>query len=102
MPVGTSATSLLINGAILPDDVQGPPPSPLETPEFTILVMLGPAEFRSSNFDQFQPSSYQLEVIGPWPNRQVKGVSRGGGGGVVRHHLARLYRWTAVKSRKLQ
>ena len=52
MPVGTSATSLLLTGATLPDDVLRPPP-PLGTPYFTVLFILGSAEPRSSTLTDF-------------------------------------------------
>ena len=71
VPAGTSAISLMLTGATLPDDVQGTPP-PKDTPEFTILVMLGSAEARSSTLTNFSRQVTNWRVLGfadpriPW------------------------------------
>ena len=71
MPVGTSATSLLMPSAPLPDDVQGTPP-PQDTPKFTILFLVGSAEPRSSTMTNFSRQVTNWRVLGsaepriPW------------------------------------
>ena len=64
MPIGTSATSLLLTGATLLDDVQGPPPPPHT---HTLILYFGHAwlcRAEIKHIDQFQPSYYQFESTG--------------------------------------
>ena len=63
VPLGTSANSLLMTGATLPDDVQGPPPPRKPLIHHFDHAWLCRAQIY--HIDQFQPSSYQLENTGP-------------------------------------
>ena len=63
VPVGISANSLLMTGATLPDDVQGPPP-----PQIPLIHHFGHAGLcraEIQHIDEFRPSSYQFQSIGP-------------------------------------
>ena len=63
LPVGTSATSPLLTGATLLDDVQGTPPPPRH-PIIHHFGHAGLCRAQIKHIDQFQPSSYQLESTG--------------------------------------
>ena len=58
--VGTSAILLLVNGAILPDDVQGPPPPPGH-PLGLHFVHGGLCTTQVEHIDRFHPSYYQFK-----------------------------------------
>ena len=60
MPVGTSATSLMLTRATLRDDVQGTPPPPQRHPIIHHFVRAGLCRAEIKQVDQFQPSSYQF------------------------------------------
>ena len=65
VPVETSATSLLLTGATLPDDVRGPPPPPQRHPlHLQFLVMRGSAEPGSSTLTNFSHHITNLIVLG--------------------------------------
>ena len=57
--VGTSATSLMLTGATLPDDVQGP-----KHPLILHFVHAGLCRAQIKHIDRFKPSYYQLESTG--------------------------------------
>ena len=60
MPIGTSATSLLMTGATLPDDVQGTP-LPRGYPKIYHFVRARLCRARVQHNDQFQPLNYKLQ-----------------------------------------
>ena len=70
--VATSATSLMLTSATLPDNGQGTPPPPQNTPYFSILVMMCSAQPRSSTLTNFSPHATNLRALGcaepmiPW------------------------------------
>ena len=63
VPTGTSATSLMLTGATLPGNVQGPPP-PKRHPIIHHFGHAGLCRAHIKHIDQFRPSSYQLEGTG--------------------------------------
>ena len=63
VPVEAFATSLLMTGAALPNDVSPPPPPPAP-PSFANLVMLGSAEPRCSIVTNFSLHITNLTVLG--------------------------------------
>ena len=62
VPVGTSATSMLLTGETLLDDVQGPPPP--RHPTIHHFGHAGLCRAQIKHIDQFRPSNYQLESTG--------------------------------------
>ena len=65
VPAVTSATSLMLTGATLPDDVQGTPPPPAKRhPIIQNFGHAGLCRAHIKHIDQFQPSSYKLESTG--------------------------------------
>ena len=65
VPAGTSATSLMLTGATLLDDVQGPPPPPPKRhPIIHHFGHAGLCRAQIKHPDQFRLSSYQLESAG--------------------------------------
>ena len=63
MPVGPSATSLLMTGATLPDGVQGNPPPPGH-PLIHHLGHAGLCKAQVNHINQFQTSYYHLVRMG--------------------------------------
>ena len=61
--VGTSATSLMLICATLPDDVQRTPPPPRHS-ICHHFVRAGLRRAQIQHIDRFQPSSYQMESNG--------------------------------------
>ena len=61
VPVGTSATSLMLTSATLRDDVKGPPP---KHPLIHHFVHAGLCRAQIKHIDRFRPSYYQFENTG--------------------------------------
>ena len=72
VPAATSAISLMLTGATLPDDVQGTPPPPRH-PMFHHFGHAGLCRAQIKHIDQFRPSSYQLESTGLWKAQDPMG-----------------------------